>query len=126
MRTLWSLLLLAATVLVSGVMREARACDLQVVSGSACEATLFAPFGADPAPCVPIPCGPVAAAPTSDDADGDHDGSNQGPERVDSDATIGITVGLDAPASGGQPHRLVPEIEPETPETEGTQQPPRR
>lgn len=125
MRTLWILLLIVLASLAGAVTQPARACDLQGASGRACDPSVLAPAGVQAALGTPAPCGPVAADPVSNDAGDDPDGSDQGPERVDSDAVIGNTIGLDGPLSSEPCMRVEPEPMPDSRSQDRTQQPPR-
>lgn len=126
MRTLWTSLLLALALVAGFDLREARACDLQDASSTAWGKVLLGDTAGPDGGCHSLCCGPVAAESASDDADGDREGSGQGPERVDSDASLVTAIGLDGPSSSAQLHPVDPVIEPDTPAADRTQQPPRR
>jgi hypothetical protein len=125
MRTLWTGLLLALALIASGTLSEARACDQQAAIGSARGVVLLAPSLGQDGVCDPIPCGPVAAVPTSDDVDGGPESSDQGPERVDSDAFLTTAPGLDELSPSVLVYWSVLGTSPETPAVDRTQQPPR-
>lgn len=125
MRTLWTSLLLALALVAGLDTREARACDLQDASGSAHHLVLPAAPAGQEGVCDPFACGPIAAESASNGVGGDHKGSDQGPERVDSDASLVTAIGLDGPSSGAKLNGSVAVLEPKTPAADRTQQPPR-
>ena len=125
MRSLWTLLLIALASLASGATAQASACDLQVASGRACGLNVLARAGVQIEISSAVTCGSVAAVPVADGASDDPDGSDQGPERVDSDAGIVNTISLGVHSSSVLRMRVESELEPESRSQDWTQQPPR-
>ncbi len=125
MRTLLTSLLLALALVALGATHGAAACSLQSAQAPAFGLVTPGTPAGDASMVETSSCGPVAAAPASEDADDDHDGPDQGPERVGSDAFLVATIGLDAPASSALLYRAASELHPDSPTADRTQQPPR-